>query len=384
MFAGLALAPRDKGQSHRAATQLELLFDLVSVIAIASAAVGLHHGIAHAHYAEAILKFCFSFFAIWWAWMNYSWFASAYDDGSPFFKINTLLIMFGSLVFAAGLPRFFDTNDLTLVYVGYIIMRFGMVVFWLLAARGHPECRKTANRYAMGISLAQLYWVLVVVGASGLGAFYWVLLGLGVLIELSVPWWAEAQSPTPWHREHMIERYGLLNIIVLGEILLAATLSIGQAADFSHFDVRYVHVGLSAFVVCCAMWWIYFIDGEPLDSGDKSRAFSWGYGHVLIFGSGAAVGAGFAVLVDVIAHKAHVTLHVGDMAVGLPLALYFLSVWFTRDRVRRSGVRSLVLPFGASVVAALSLAGGSLELLAGAAVVTSIIHHVTHREISHA
>jgi len=66
------MPPRDPQQEHRAATPLELLFDLVSVIAIAVAAAGLHHAVAEAHAVEGILKFVAAFFAIWWAWMNFT------------------------------------------------------------------------------------------------------------------------------------------------------------------------------------------------------------------------------------------------------------------------------------------------------------------------
>lgn len=38
----------DTGEAHRASTPLELLFDLVSVIAIAAAAAGLHLAVAEA------------------------------------------------------------------------------------------------------------------------------------------------------------------------------------------------------------------------------------------------------------------------------------------------------------------------------------------------
>lgn len=62
------MAPRDTQELHRAATPLELLFDLVSVIAIAAAAAGLHHAIAEAHFGEGLIKFAAAFFAIWWAW----------------------------------------------------------------------------------------------------------------------------------------------------------------------------------------------------------------------------------------------------------------------------------------------------------------------------
>lgn len=59
------LAPRHKDEPHRAATTLELMFDLASVIAIAAAAIGLHRGIAQGHALEATPRFLFAFFAIW-------------------------------------------------------------------------------------------------------------------------------------------------------------------------------------------------------------------------------------------------------------------------------------------------------------------------------
>ena len=46
---GLPLAPlkaRDPEEAHRVSTQLELLFDLISVIAISAVTDGLHHAIS--------------------------------------------------------------------------------------------------------------------------------------------------------------------------------------------------------------------------------------------------------------------------------------------------------------------------------------------------
>ena len=48
------MPPRDTKETHRAATPLELFFDLVFVIAIAAAAVGLHHSVAEAHFVDGI------------------------------------------------------------------------------------------------------------------------------------------------------------------------------------------------------------------------------------------------------------------------------------------------------------------------------------------
>ncbi|HEV3364721.1 MAG TPA: low temperature requirement protein A, partial [Acidimicrobiia bacterium] len=46
---------RDPEQSHRAATPLELFFDLTFVVAVAQGAEGLHHGLVEGHVRDALL-----------------------------------------------------------------------------------------------------------------------------------------------------------------------------------------------------------------------------------------------------------------------------------------------------------------------------------------
>ncbi len=59
------MKPRSPDETHRAATPLELFFDLVFVVAVAQAAVGLHHGVAEGHAPETILYYGMVFFGIW-------------------------------------------------------------------------------------------------------------------------------------------------------------------------------------------------------------------------------------------------------------------------------------------------------------------------------
>ena len=91
---------RDPTEAHRASTPLELFFDLSFVVAVAAGAAELHHGLAEGHLGT-LLGYAFVFFAVWWAWMNYSWFASAYDTGDVVFRLLTFVIMAGVLVLAA-------------------------------------------------------------------------------------------------------------------------------------------------------------------------------------------------------------------------------------------------------------------------------------------
>lgn len=341
------LRPRDPEEHHRAATPLELFFDLVSVIAIASAAAGLHHAIAENHAGEGVITFLIAFFAIWWAWMNFTWFSSAYDNDDVVYRLLTMVLMAGSLTMAAGIQFLFTAApDLTMVVSGYVVMRIAMVVLWLRAAYHDPVGRKTNLAYALGILLVQIYWVVYLTTQSvstGLGQALWVL---GALLELAVPAIAEPLSGnTPWHRHHIIERYGLLNIIVLGETLLAGSIALRQFAG--ELNLMLVHTAFSALVIVFALWWAYFARQEHLGSHTLSRALQWGYGHFFIFASGAAVGAGFAALVDIITHHAEVPLLVGDYAVAIPVAIYYASLWFVRDRFACKGFsRYALLIFG--------------------------------------
>src|SRR5882762_6050648 len=108
------MAGRDPGEAHRASTPLELFFDLTFVVAVSQAASGLHHGLVEGHAGDALLGFPLVFFGIWWAWMNFTWFASAYDTDDGLYRLTTLVQIAGVLVFAAGVPRAFTDGQFTI------------------------------------------------------------------------------------------------------------------------------------------------------------------------------------------------------------------------------------------------------------------------------
>lgn len=373
----MPMPPRDPRQAHRAATPLELLFDLVTVIAIASAAAALHHSIAEDHALAGVPRYLMCFFAIWWAWMNFTWFASAYDNDDALYRILTMVMMAGALLIAAGIERFFSELDISLVVGGYVLMRLGLVPLWLRAAYHDPQRRVTTLRYAGGIVLVQAYWIGIgLLGAPASPVFGGLVL-TGFILELAVPAFAEAALPTPWHRHHIIERYGLLTIIVLGEILLGGMLAL-QAAWSHSFDMRLVHIALSALVITFAMWWLYFSCEEHLQSNRLHHALQWGYGHILVFAAGAAVGAGFGVLIDIVTGHAHIAIRSGDLAVALPLCAYMLGLWFVRDRLVLRGAVRWVLPVAAIIIAGLPFVFAALEAIAALLVLAVFTRSMLH------
>ena len=112
------MSGRDPGETHRASTPLELLFDLTFVVAVAEAATQLEHALAAGHAVHALAGYAVVFFGLWWAWVNFTWFASAYDTDDVAYRLLTLVQMAGVLVFAAGIPAAFQHFDYATVVAG--------------------------------------------------------------------------------------------------------------------------------------------------------------------------------------------------------------------------------------------------------------------------
>lgn len=361
------LRPRDPQEAHRVASPLELFTDLCYVVAISQASLALHHAVSENHQVpHAVVMFTIAFFGIWWAWLNFAWFNSAYDNDDVLHRVLTLLQVFGSLVLAAGIPRFFD-EDFTLGVSGYVIMRVGLVVLWLRAARGHPERAATAHRYAGGLIAVQVLWVAFLFAPHAAIVPLFLLIAV---LDVSVPVFAERAGATPWHPHHIAERYGLMFIIVLGETVLSTTVAIQRAVDAGIVGAHVWSVVFGGILIIFSMWWLYFTrESEHVLDATGADSLLWGFGHYLVFGSGAALGAGLAARVDFYDHESHTSDFGSSLFVTGPTVLFLASLWLVVVRLHDSSARTAV-PFAVAiaVVAAATFAPIS-ELWAGLACV---------------
>ena len=324
----IRMSGRDPAEPHRSATPLELLFDLCFVVAVAQAATFLHHDLAEGEFAHGILSYLVVFFTIWWPWLNFTWFASAYDTDDVQYRLLTFVQIAGVLVVAAGVPRAFDDLDFTIMVIGYVIMRIALVAQWLRAAREDPGHRAVAMRFAVGIGLLQIGWVLrLAIGWSEVGYLTFFVLGL---LELAVPYWAERSGPmTPWHPGHIVERYGLFTIIVLGECILATMTATQAAFDAGGRLGALLTVAVGGLVLVFALWWSYF-KHEPDVSRRRSLGamIAWGYGHYFVFAAVAALGAGLQVAADTTHDATDLAPAVAALTVAVPVVVYLVALAF--------------------------------------------------------
>ncbi len=370
------MVPRGANETHRVSTPLELLVDLTFVVAVAQVAASLHHGLSEGHVAHSVVGFVSTFFAIWWAWMNFTWFASAYDTDDVPYRLATLVQMAGVLVLAAGVPRAFEHNDFAVITLGYVVMRVALVAQWARASRA-PASRSVGRRYALAIVICQLGWVArLALPATAASAAFAVL----VAAEVAVPIWAERGGRTAWHPGHIAERYGAFTIIVLGESILSATVAIQDGIDAGEGVVELVLIAIGGLLIVFSMWWIAFDRPEELTPGvgdggaSALQAFAWGYGHIVVFAAAAAVGAGITVAAD----DATGSVALGRQGVALstaaPVALFLLAQWVLHMRkgphiVRLAPLVAVIAVVGATRLPHAVLAIGCITASLVAAIV---------------
>lgn len=363
---------RDPREPGRTSTPLELLFDLAFVVAFGQAADQLAHLVQEGHIATGVGAFVFAMFAASWAWINFSWFASAFDTDDWFYRTTTMVQMIGVIVFALGLPQLFETLDSGhgvnngVMVAGYVIMRIAMVCQWLRVAVQDPTRRRAALAYAGVITVAQIGWVVLAFAHLPLVVVF-VGAPIVLLLELAGPALIETRlGGTPWHAHHIAERYGLLTIIALGEVLFGTVASVSALVQAQGWSSEAVIIVIAGVGLVFGLWWTYFIlPAGPILSRYRRRAVIWGYSHVFIFMAVAATGAGLHVAAYVIEGTAHIGTLGAVLSVAIPVLVFSIALFSLYTYLVHEGDPFHVLLFVGTVVmlaasVAVAAAGGSI------------------------
>ncbi len=368
---------RDPHETGRVATPLELLFDLTFVIAFGAAAGELAHFLAAGYVWEGIVGFLFATFAVTWAWINFCWFASAYDTDDWIYRLSTMVQMVGVLILALGLPPMFeslhegDYVDNGVMVLGYVVMRVPMVFQWWRASRQDPERSRACWSNIVSILVPQVGWIVLALAHTSIPVTF-ACIGVLVLGETMGPLVAERRfGGIPWHPHHVAERYGLLVIIALGEGLIGTVATLSAIITEEGWTVDVAVLGLAGVGVTFGMWWTYFV----IPSGDllhahRERSFGWGYGHIPFFGALVAVGAGLHAAAYSLEDHSELSDTATTLTVVVPLAAYVALMYLLYAQLTRTvDPFHLVLVLGSAVV----LGVGVLMVAAGAPLTWSLL-----------
>ena len=362
---------RDPDEQHRVSTPLELFFDLTFAIAFGVASAELAGTLAAGHVGAALLGFGFAMFAVIWAWINFSWFASAYDTDDWIFRLVTMVQMVGVLLLALGIQPLFTSLvqgshvDNRVMVMGYVVMRLALVFQWLRAARQDPDRRAVCLRYAKYLAIAQAGWVLIIFIPADVPLMFAMVAPLFVL-EIATPLISERGTATPWHAHHIAERYSLLTIIALGECLIGTIDTLRAVVASSGWTLDTGVLGLAGTGLAFAMWWIYFVfPAGPALHLRRGRALVFGYSHILIFSAIAATGAGLHVFAYYLAGQTKIGEVAVVATVAVPVAVFALTLTIIYAYMVGPEMLHAWL-----VAAAVALIGGAIALAATGADVT--------------
>jgi low temperature requirement protein LtrA len=328
------MSGRDPHEQHRVATPLELLFDLTFVVAFGIAAAQFAHLLAAGHVGAGLAAFFFAMFGVCWAWINFSWFASAYDTDDWVYRVTTMVQMVGVIVLALGLPQLYasvehgEHVDNAVVVAGYVVMRVAMVAQWMRAARQDPVRRKACLTYAGWITLAQIGWIVAIFVHTSIAVTAVIVVGL-VLVEMMGPVFAETtRGGTPWHAHHIAERYGLFTIIALGEGVVGTVASLTAAVDSQGWSTAAVFVAVAGIGLTFGMWWTYFgLPQAEVLHARRERSFWFGYLHIVVFAAIVATGAGLHAAAYYIEHESELSGVATVLTVVIPVGAYLLTIY---------------------------------------------------------
>jgi len=276
----------DQGERH--ASWLELFFDLCFVAAVAALAAGLRAEPT----IDGLLRFAGLFVPVWWGWMGYTWYATAFDTDDVVFRLAMLGAMLSVIVLSAGIPGVADGRSTGFV-LAYAALQLLLVGLFARSWRHVPAARPLSSRYAIGDALGAAVWLASLLAAPSARPWLW---GLGMVVLMTAPVLAvRALEAQAFDSGHIPERYGLFTLIVLGESIVAAT---AGAAD-THGQLGAALIAVAGFVVAACVWWVYFefVKASSLSRDHLLPAFVWGYGHLLIFAGIAAAASGVELAV---------------------------------------------------------------------------------------
>lgn len=328
------MSGRDPHEEHRVATPLELLFDLTFVVAFGIAANEFAHMLAGNHVGAGLLAFSFATFAICWAWINFAWFASAYDTDDWIYRLMTMLQMVGVIVLALGFPPMYasiehgDHVDTRVMVAGYVVMRIALVGQWLRAAKQDPDRRSACLTYVAFVTVAQIGWLGGIFLHTSVPATVVIVVFL-IAVETLGPFVAETRKGgTPWHAHHITERYSLLTIIALGEGVVGTVASLSAVVSAQGWSFDAAFVAVAGIGLTFGMWWTYFVVPQAdLLHAHRERSFFFGYFHILTFGAIVATGAGLHAAAYYIEHHSKLGSVETVLSVALPVGVYILSIY---------------------------------------------------------
>jgi low temperature requirement protein LtrA len=272
---------------HRQATWAELFFDLIFVVAVAQLATWLVDNVT---WRGAVI-YVLIYVPIWFSWIAATFYSNRFDTDD----LGQRLITFAQMLTVAGMAASVAESAGIPFAISIGIFRLLIVASYARVRWALPDARPFANRMIVAMSISTAIWFSSVFFDGNARFSIWVV---AITIELGVallPSTREQTVKIPLKFGHLVERFGLFTIIVLGETVLAVVIGVSHA-HWAASAAIFAAIGLT---ISFSFWWIYFevVTGEPLKNLGGFRPFVWVYAHAPLVIAITALGVGIEIAV---------------------------------------------------------------------------------------
>lgn len=229
------------------ASRLELFFDLAYVLVVMALAKDFYEDLSW----HGLLVFTGLFVAVWFSWVGFTLYANRFDTDDVVFRVAKLIAT-ASIVGCAASASDAVGKFAVPFAACYLASQLVLLGLYLRAWRHVEEARSTVSVYLLTVGFSASLWAVSMLMP---GPARYVLWALAVIVAAAGPLLATFRSDqVPLQIEHLPERFALLVILVLGEAVGGAARGVHDAS----WTLAPIAVGVLAFGVAAAMWWIYF------------------------------------------------------------------------------------------------------------------------------
>ena len=257
--------------------------------------------------------FPLQFLSIWWIWTLHTLFANRFDTDSRYHRISSLAIMFLMITMTAFLGS--DLFENYGLFIGfYAVIQIIIAGLYINSTKALNESKEYANKCGIIIIIGT-----IIIGASFLfpDPYREITLVLGIVFEMiAFVIVSKNKIVPPVHKEHLVERIGLLSIILLGESIISLTTALRDI----NWDVLSVIAAVTGFIMIGLIWWIYY---DSFHIMEKLKAMKNGF--ALIY-SHFFLAMGFVILANVIRHAILNDLNQNDFRVLAIVGMCFFYV----------------------------------------------------------
>jgi low temperature requirement protein LtrA len=357
---------------ERHASWLELFFDLLFVALFSQLALELVHDLRPAIVLGALGLFA----PAWWAWVSYTVSTNLFGETGPGHRILILAMMGCLLVMISGVRDAFG-GDPVLYATGFAASRAVLLVLVAVWQWRTPEHAVPAASYVCYSTTFVLFVVSIAVDPP----LTYGLWAVALLIEIATRFREQSahhRDPDmpPVNVELLVERFGLIVMVALGE----GVAGIGLAISETEGSVRGLVTGIAAFFALAALWWWYFDFASttiPAGYRDHPRT-TIGVardvhvlGHFVLVGAVVAVSAALRPVIEAAAASTTASNALAFACDGLVVAVLALSAM-----ARRLGVpwrRAIVGVVPASLLGILALTASSWSPIAAVVAIVVIL-----------